>query len=200
MSGFLKMIVAVSLIVLMFIGFWVVRYQPEQNEIASLNAEIQQQETQYQQLQAESQNLEKWEQAKTAFEQVIAKLHQTAVPVKNFIPSFLKDIEQLVENEKRAAADPTFKITSITPGAPQSGAPASSSSAGSSDQEKALVQLNFTGRFNTLVDFLQQLSNLKLNKLVTIQQLSLTPSGSTEGGSPTLTINMPFQIYMVGGG
>lgn len=204
MSGFLKIIVAVSLIVLMMIAFWIVRYQPKQNEIASLNADIEKQTAQYLELQSESKNLEQWEQAKIRFEQVLGQLHQTAVPMKAFIPSFLKDIERLVDTESRTAADPGFRVTTITPGSVQSGvssgagAPGSSAPAGL-EGGSTTVQLNFTGRFNTIIDFLQQLSNLKLNKIVTIQQISLSPGSTSAGGSPTLNVTMPFQLYMLGG-
>jgi hypothetical protein len=54
-----------------------------------------------------------------------------------------------------------------------------------------------TSKYSTLIDFLYQLGAMKLDRLVTINRISLSP-GKTEGGnaSPVLSVSMPITAYM----
>lgn len=204
-----KVIAALVIIVLMGVGFWIQDYQPKQKEIVALNQQILEQEEKYQELKLEAENLAKWEEARTQFQQVLAGFHETA-NLKDFIPSFLTDIEKMVKEERQAAHDPAFYVTSISPGAVQNTSPASagnegkkgapSAMAAAPQSGKTVIQLNFTGRYGTIVDFLQQLGNYKLNKLVTIERITLSPQGAEPGLSPTLSVTMPFEVYMLAGG
>lgn len=206
-----KITIAVILIALMGLWFWLQMYQPKQKQIVSLNQQILEEEEKYQELKLEAENLAKWEEARIQFQQVLSTLHQTAV-LKDFIPSFLTDIEKLAKEERQSTHDASFRVTSISPGAVQNTTPATPASGASKPETKTasatpqsgktVIQLNFTGRYNTIVDFLQQLANFKLNKLVTVQKISLGPQSAEPGLSPTLTVNMPFEVYMLakGGG
>jgi Tfp pilus assembly protein PilO len=217
MSPFFKAMVALIVVSLMGVGFWVMMYQPKQKEIISLDSQIAEQKQKYEEYKVESQNLAQWELARGEFQKVLERLHQTG-PMKDFIPSFLTDIEKMAKEERASTNDPSFQVTSITPGSvtqegPKPGAAKETAAAGQGEKKeppvaatsqlqsgKSVIQLSFTGRFNTIVDFLQQLGNFKLNKLVTIQRISLTPQGAVPGLSPTLTVTMPFEVYMLGGG
>ena len=54
-----------------------------------------------------------------------------------------------------------------------------------------------TGKYSTLVEFLYQLGALELDRLVTINEISLRPKGENEGGgSPTLSITIPITAYL----
>lgn len=218
MSPFFKVVVSLIVAVLMGLGFWVMMYQPKQKEISSLDTQIAEQKQKYEEYKVESQNLAQWEQARSEFQAVLQRLHQTG-PMKDFIPSFLTDIEKMAKDERASTNDPSFQVTSITPGSvtqegagakgsgaptpPPGAAPAEKKGAAATSQlqaGKSVIQLNFTGRFSTIVDFLQQLGNFKLNKLVTVQRITLSPQGAVPGLSPTLGVAMPFEVYMLGGG
>jgi Tfp pilus assembly protein PilO len=53
-----------------------------------------------------------------------------------------------------------------------------------------------TGKYSTVIDFLYQLGAMKLDRLVTINRLSLSPSKSEGNASPVLTVSMPITAYM----
>lgn len=216
MSPFMKTMVAIALSALMGVAFWVLNYQPKQKAIIALDGQIAEQKQKYEEYKLEAQNLAQWEAARVEFRNVLEHLHQTA-PMKDFIPSFLTDIERMTREERATVNDPSFQVTTITPGsvtqegpAQNAGKPAApgekkeepkpAAAAGQLQSGKSVIQLNFTGRFDTIVDFLQQLGNFKLNKLVTVQRISLSPQGTTPGLSPTLSVTMPFEVYMLGGG
>jgi len=218
MSNSAKAAVTIVLIAVMGFAFWMMNYQPKQKEILSLYDQIAEQRQKEEEYEMESKNLAQWEQARIAFQQVLQKLHQTG-PMKDFIPSFLTDIEKLAHEEQTQANDPSFRVTSVTPGnvtqesAVKSSAPQGAAGQAAAKPEnkpaaqamsfqtgKSVVQLNFTGRFSTIVDFLNSLGNFKLNKLVTIQRITLAPQGGKAGLSPVLTVTMPFEVYMLGGG
>lgn len=214
---FVKSLVGAVLIGFMAIGFYLLSWQGYNQQLISLDRQIADEKAKYDQYQQEAQNLERWEAAKVAFENVLASMHQTA-SIKNFIPSFLTDIEKLAAEERESTDDPNFRVLSISPGTVQTQGPANNGSSGSGkggqkqennasssealpvESGTSVIQLNFTGRFSTIVDFLQQLGNFKLNKLVTIQKISLSPQNALPGESPILSVGMPFQVYMLGGG
>jgi Tfp pilus assembly protein PilO len=57
--------------------------------------------------------------------------------------------------------------------------------------------MQMTARYSTLVDFLYQLGALKLDRLVTINKISLSPNTKGEGGeSPVLSVQIPITAYM----
>ncbi|CAN0431204.1 unnamed protein product [Phaeothamnion confervicola] len=53
-----------------------------------------------------------------------------------------------------------------------------------------------TGKYSTLIDFLYQLGAMKLDRLVTINKISLSPNKIEGNASPVLTIAMPVTAYM----
>ena len=64
-------------------------------------------------------------------------------------------------------------------------------------------QMTMRGRYATLIEFLYQLGDLRLERLVTINKIALTPDGSDKksgGKSPVLTIQIPITAYMREGG
>lgn len=111
----------------------------------------------------------------------------------DFVPAYMADIEKLVENVKMKMGDQNFLITVLNPGA-------ASKEAGDgylSDYPRKSFQLQLSGRYGTVVDFLRQLGELKLRRLVTIDRLSLSPSAEARGGqSPTLSVAMPMTAYL----
>jgi len=113
--------------------------------------------------------------------------------------------------------DPEFALISLTPGAlthgggegeaaatPEAAAAEGEASAGVTSMLKSyptrMFQLTLKGKYATLIDFLNQLGALRLKRLVTINKISLTPSGEAKGGgSPSLQIVIPLTAYFHGG-
>jgi hypothetical protein len=56
--------------------------------------------------------------------------------------------------------------------------------------------MTMTAKYPTLVDFLYELGALELDRLVTINQISLSPGPSEGGGSPVLTVTIPITAYL----
>lgn len=218
----MKLITAIVCIGLLFLGFWIIRYQPKQSEILSLNEKIRQAREEYQSLEAQSKNLEKWKQARLGFTSILEQLHQTTAKT-DFVPSFLRNMEKLVREERVAANDSSFRITTITPGtsgaAQKTGQPTSTAEAVKptpgplklkeqnpaaampAPGEKNTINLSFNGRFDTLLDFLRQLgSSNKLHAVVIVKEITLSPQSTLGGGSPILSITMPFEVYSGGNG
>lgn len=111
----------------------------------------------------------------------------------DFVPAYMADIEKLVENVKMKMGDRNFLITVLNPGA----ASKEANDGYLSDCPRKSFQLQLSGRYGTVVDFLRQLGELKLRRLVTIDRLSLSPSAEVRSGqSPTLSVAMPMTAYL----
>ncbi|RQW80211.1 MAG: hypothetical protein EHM79_20215 [Geobacter sp.] len=111
----------------------------------------------------------------------------------DFVPTYIADMEKLVEYIQVKMNDQQFLITVLNPG----------STVTESEDEclkgcpKRKFQIQLCGRYNTIVNFLQQLGALKLKRLVTIDRILLSPSGTAAAGhSPTLSVTMPMTAYM----
>ena len=135
-----------------------------------------------------------------------------------FVANYIAEIERMVVGQQESTGDYDFVINSITPGAEQrqnapsgenkdGGAPPADNSGAASTPEALqgfptrVFQMQMTGRYTTLVDFLYQLGALKLDRLVTINKISLSPTGKGSGAdSPILTIQIPITAYLRQGG
>ena len=196
-----KAFVTVILVGLIVFGFWALSWQGIQTKVTHLKTEIAGKKQEYNKLTQESQNIAKWQKDVGEWNKVLQELHQVK-PIKNFIPSFLISIEKLAKYERITTGDSTLRIKSITPGQVVIQGAATGKTKTQTPglvSGKSSVSITFTGRFNTVVNFLQQLGNFKLNKLVTIQSISLTPQSAKPGSHPTLSVTMPFEMYMLGG-
>lgn len=142
-----------------------------------------------------------------------------------FVANYIAEIERLVADQQEVTGDETFTIKSITPadagvaqpaggaeeeetaapGASATPAAANAAPAPAPATESETLQgfptrvfaMEMTGKYSTLVEFLYQLGALELDRLVTINQISLRPQGSLdEGVSPSLNITIPITAYL----
>lgn len=144
-----------------------------------------------------------------------------------FVANYIAEIERLVADQQEVTGDESFAIQSITPrgeqmadpapgggdeesggDAPKSGdkaAAAEPAAAEPAATESETLQgfptrvfaMEMTGRYQTLVEFLYQLGALELDRLVTINEISLKPQSSAdEAGSPVLGITIPITAYL----
>ncbi|MBQ7529905.1 hypothetical protein IJT10_08430 [bacterium] len=147
---------------------------------------------------------------KQELEAELARVVQTnLVPEKAemFVANYLKEIEKLITEESYRTGDKSLEILSITPGAltqknsEGSEGESSDDGEGGSDILKSFptrtFQMTMNGKYNTLIEFLYQLGDLRLERLVTIDKIALAPGSSDKPGeSPVLSIQIPITAYL----
>lgn len=220
MNTLMKFFLFILIVVLMGFGFHFGSYQDKINKITVFKAQQKDQNKEIARLKGMAEKLTEWERAKKEFGTILASF-QKGMALKDFIPSFLVDIERLTAEQRVRMNDPSFKVLTLSPGATSAtvkptpkkeegktdgaasaatSSPAPVESAPVVGAQKVAIQLTMEGRFDTLLDFFQQLTDFKLNKLVTLQRLSLAPKEKTGRGAPVLSITIPMEAYMFGEG
>lgn len=210
----MKIILALVIIVLIGLGFWLLDWQQKQNELASVRqnkADLEQKLATNKELVKDLPVLTK---RKAELEEKLKQVVQTnLVPEKAelFVANYIREIESLVMSERTRMNDPSFAILSITPGAltsatPEGGGDAAAAPAADATPDALksfptrMFQMSMKGKYATLIDFLYQLGALRLERLVTINKIALAPADTEGGGSPTLSITIPITAYMRQGG
>jgi Tfp pilus assembly protein PilO len=205
----MKIVLAVFIIILIGLGFYLVDWQKKTAEIKQLEQSLASKKDELARSKASVKALPEEQKKKERLERelkaVIAE-QLTPETEAEFVPSYIADIERLVEQQRTRMGDQDFIISSLTPG--QLTTVAGAKKEGASEGPSALAgyptrtfQMQLTGRYASLIDFLRQLGALKLKRLVTINRLSLSPGGETKpGSSPPLSIAMPITAYLRQGG
>lgn len=204
----MKIVLTVVIIFLIGIGFYLLDYQKKLNDIKDLEANLVSKNDQLkrdeQRVRALPEQLKKREKLQNELNALI----QQKLPKEDamiFVPKFIQSMEELIASERRMTGDNSLEVTSIQPGQLEKTtdeAPSKSSKGGG--ELKALVMfpkqpfnVSLKGKYSTVIHFLHQLAALRLQRLVTITRISLTPSEQVEYGiSPTLTITMPMVAYL----
>lgn len=214
----MKVAVAVVIIALMGLGFYVVDWSEKQKEIEKLQAEYQEKVKQKERLEADVAKLEEYEKEAEKLEQELLSLVQskfTQEEPEMFVANYIAEIERMVVGQQEATGDFDFKITSISPkgqkmsqvntgdGEEGGGEEAQASAAEESETLQGfptrVFDMQMTGRYSTLVDFLYELGALELDRLVTINKITLSPAGARDGeaaGGPVLTVTIPITAYL----
>lgn len=218
----MKLILALVIIALIGAGFYVVDWQKKYQEIEQLTQELEKSQQKLEkskeeikllpQLTKEVEDLEK------ELNSLVASKFTTEAP-ELFVANYIAEIERMVVGQQEATGDYDFQIVSITPGAMTSTTP----EGGKASKEDTVTedvgqtpealqgfptrvfQMQMTGRYGTLVDFLYQLGALELDRLVTINKISLQPASGADkasGGaeSPVLSVTIPITAYLRQGG
>ncbi|MDQ7822109.1 MAG: hypothetical protein RDV48_04875 [Candidatus Eremiobacteraeota bacterium] len=205
----MKIVLAIFIIILIGLGFWLVDWQKKTAEIKQLETTLNDKKGEYEKNQALVKALPQETERKKQLERELKAVIQeqlTPETESEFVPSYIADIERLVEQERTRMGDPDFIINNLTPGALTTVGGTAKKEADTGPTALAgyptrTFQMQLTGRYATVIDFLRQLGALKLKRLVTINRISLSPSGgSKEGGSPPLNITIPITAYLRQGG
>ncbi len=221
----MKIFIALIVIGLILAGFWFMDYQQKYNEIQQLDQNLKQSQEKLASSKQKLQDLprltEEMQQLERELQSLIASKFTNEDP-ELFVANYIADIERLVLAQQQATGDATFSIDSIQPGqmqttsTPESGdqggtsQPAGSAPAqptGSAGEAPEALQgfptrvfsMTMTGRYGTLVEFLYQLGALKLDRLVTINKITLQPGKDKDKGE-TLNIQIPITAYLRQGG
>lgn len=214
----MKVAVALVIVVLMGIGFYMVDWSEKQKKIEELQGQYQEKVQQKERLEADIAKLEEYEKEVQKLEQELLSLVQSKFTQEEpelFVANYIAEIERMVVGQQEATGDYDFKITSIAPQGEKTtnvntgggeGEGAQSEGGGSSAAEESetlqgfptrVFNMSMTARYATLVDFLYELGALELDRLVTINQISLTPSsGGEDGQSPVLNVTIPITAYL----
>ena len=218
----MKIAVAGLIIVLMAVGFYVVSWSEKYKEIESLKAQKEERIAQKERLEADVAQLPKFREEAAALEKELLSLVQSKFTKEEpelFVANYIAEIERLVADQQEVTGDDSFRIKSITPRGEQmaespsategeesttaSGDKGGAAPAPAAPQSETLqgfptrvFAMDMTGRYATLVEFLYKLGELELDRLVTINEISLKPEPSEDGGSPVLTITIPITAYL----
>lgn len=220
----MKIFIALIVIGLILAGFWFMDYQQKYTEIQQLDQNLKQSEEKLASSKAKLQDLPRLTEEMQALERELQSLIASKFTNEDpelFVANYIADIERLVLAQQQATGDQTFAIDSIQPGSmqttatPESAAPAgqpgatppAAPAAPEAGQAPEALQgfptrvfsMTMTGHYGTLVDFLYQLGALKLDRLVTINKITLQPTKDNEGGE-TLNIQIPITAYLRQGG
>jgi Tfp pilus assembly protein PilO len=199
----MKVVMAVFVILLIAAGFWMVDWQKKTAELKQLSAALTQKNGELGHCKSMVSALPQENARKVKLERELKVcIHEQFTPEnqQDIVPSAIADIESLVEHQKTRMGDRDFIISSLTPGAMQAAGAAKEGTSGVTvlkEYPRLTFQMALNGQYATVIDFLRQLGALKLKRLVTVNRLSLTPSGDAKPGmSPPLSIQMPITAYL----
>ena len=217
----MKIAVAGLIIVLMAVGFYVVSWSDKYKEIESLKGQKAERLQQKERLETDVAQLPKYREEAAGLEKELLSLVQSKFTKEEpelFVANYIAEIERLVADQQEVTGDDSFAIQSITPrGEQQDAAPApAGGEEGKKDGAKAAAEeepadsgsetlqgfptrvfaMEMRGRYSTLVQFLYQLGALELDRLVTINEIKITPDTKDDGLSPVLSITIPITAYL----
>ena len=208
-NGPIKLVVASVLIICIVVLFWMFDWQKKQKEIEEKTGEIPQLQVKLDEQKKLVEDLPALTKEKNDLEKKLQEVMQTnLVPEKPemFVANYLKEIEKMISEENYRLGDESFEILSIAPGALTGQAAPGGGEGGEEGSEilkqfpTRVFQMSMRGRYSTIIEFLYQLGDLRLERLVTINSISLTPGNSDGTRSPVLSIQMPITAYMKQGG
>lgn len=212
-----KAIVTVVFSLLIAGGFYFLQISPLQTELKGVEADLKTAQEEKAKVEEDIKKINELEKEVRALRAQLAETVNstgggfTDEDPKLFVANYIADIERLVISQQARMNDPSFTIVSIKPGSLTSGGGVTSSGGGDDDSDLEETpdplndiptidfEMNMKGRYSTIVDFLYQLGDLQLDRLVTINKITLNPISSDDypGG---LTITIPIKAYLRTGG
>lgn len=193
----MKIVIALMIIIAMGFGFYILQWKEplesakaSEAELVKIAAELETVEKQKEEIpRLRTQIID----AERELQEVIQQ-ELTPESEADFIPSYMADVERLVEHQRMRMQDPDFILNTIRP---DTGKKSSAPSSLASYPVKNF-DMTLTGRYATIIDFLRQLGALKLKRLVTVNEITLSGSVSKDNytASPVLTISLPLSVYL----
>jgi len=195
----MKIVVAIFVVLLIGMGFWLIDWQKKSAELRSLSINLSQREQEHERCLSLTKALPQETQRKKELARQLREVVQEQLPAEKqneIVASYISDIDKLALQQRTRMNDPDFQIISLSPG------PLTTTAAKSEDGDilknypTRTFQMQFSGRYSSVVDFLRQLGALKLKRLVTIDRITLSPSGDPSHGPPPLSVGMPITAYI----
>jgi Tfp pilus assembly protein PilO len=216
----MKIIIAILLIGLIGAGFYVLDYKAKWEDLANKTRELADSTQALQKIQEEIKALPELtrqvEQKEAEMKTLVSNTGRQSGAEKPemFVANYIQEIERMVISQQESTGDYDFDIVSIQPGSAGTASPAPGGeskggapgapppSEGAATPEALqgfptrVFSMNMTSKYSTLIDFLYQLGAMKLDRLVTINRISLSPGKGEGNASPVLTVTMPITAYM----
>lgn len=206
----------VVVIVLIVLGFWMLKWSEQKKEIDRLESSKKERQAQLERLERDVEELPKFLEEEKKLEAELNSLVQSRFTKEEpelFVANYIAEIERMVLGQQIATEDYSFKIESISPKGQQMAGGGAAFSGGGDDGDDdgggpstesetlqgfptRVFDMKLTGRYATLVDFLYQLGNLELDRLVTINKITLSPQQGEGGLSPVLNVTIPVTAYL----
>ncbi len=198
MSAPLKILVAVILLGLCLSGYWLLDYQAKLSELDQLQRSMLAADQRLEENRARLQRLPELTARMQALELELSQLiNRPGVDdPEQFVTAYLADLERLVLSQQATSGDESFRLQSVTPGQSQEDDEAPDEAL--QGAPRRVFQMSFQGRYATLADFLVELGALRLDRLVTINKIVLSPVSGK--GTGVLEIEMPVTAYLKQGG
>ncbi|MFH1453676.1 MAG: hypothetical protein ABIH00_06825 [Armatimonadota bacterium] len=213
-----KIILTIIIIGLIGTLFYFTTYQKQIKEIGTLKEDLKTKQTKLAEIKEKINDLPNLVAQKEKLEAMVKKALEeglVAEKTEDFVPNYLTQIEELTKEIRLKTGDLSFVLVEIRPGAvgvEQTQAPGAAPGEPPAEETGAgeevfagfptrTFEMSMKGRYNTLIEFLTQLSDLKLKRLVEINRIGLSPEGQDKiGGSPILNITIPIKAYLRQGG
>ncbi len=193
MNAGMKIAVFLCIWFLIVVGFYLFSIQPKKAEIDALEkgpGGIAELTAQRDADKAYVENIEEYEKQLKEAQEELAKL-EVDIDIKDFVPSYLEDIEKLFKDIRLSLHDWDFEIQNISIGQPQAGGEGTA-------YTTYLMQMNFAGQLETLQYFLKSLSDKeKFKKLVVVNNIQMSPGKSSKerGEYQMLNFVVPLMAY-----
>lgn len=208
-----KVVLAVIIIAIIGLGFWMLDWQAKQTQINQLDKTLSEKTADKERMEKDLQQVDELVKVNTDLKKQledVAKISITSEKDQEFVPNYLATVEKLVAEVAKDKGDKDFEIVALTPGKPQQSgggakpgekgaSPAPAAGGALSSYPTRQFQMSMRGRYDTVIEFLDRLGQLKMQRLVTVDKLSLAPSGGT-ASEPILSIGLPLTAYMNTGG
>lgn len=217
----MKVLLAVIVIAIIGLGFWLLDWQSKAQTLQQAIATLKDKTDECERCKTDVKQIDKLLLENNDLKAQLKTVMEAGILPENpqeFVANYIMQISSLVERVQREDGDASFLLLSLTPGASgQSQAPAPApkkedKKGEDKGKDKGVpeplkqyptrtFQMSMKGRYETLIDFLDRLGRLELQRLVTVNRLSLSPEGDvSRGGSPVLSIAMPLTAYLRTGG
>lgn len=196
MSASLKILITVILLALCLAGYWLVDYQAKLSELEQLNHQLAEARHRLEENQARLARLPEVTERMQSLERELGLLirQNGSEDLEHFVTGYLSDLEHLVLSEQAESGDESFRLDAVTPGQ----SPEKTENDALEGAPRRVFQMSFQGRYETLANFLIQLGRLRLDRLVTINKIELSPVANARPG--VLQIQMPVTAYLRQGG
>ena len=218
MNGPMKIVTGFVLIFFVGVAFHFFSWDELNKEITKLQGEYKSLESKKERLENDIAKLEEYEKKAEALEKELSSLVQSKFTKEEpalFVANYIAEIERMVVGQQEATGDFDFKILSVSPkgektteaeepdeedkvtddAAADEAALETEELQASQGFKTRVFDMDLTGQYTTLVEFLYDLGELKLDRLVTINKIILTPQ-EAEDGTPILSIKIPVTAYL----
>lgn len=215
----MKALLAVIVMVIIMLGFWMLDWQGKQQALAQAQQQLNEKKKTCDGMKQDVKQIDVLVAENNKLRDDLKQVMESGILPENpneFVANYLNNISKLVDLIRKQDNDDSFTLMSLTPGAQvNSPAPGAAAKPGGDQKGKKkedipeplkayptrTFQMTMKGRYTTVIDFLDRLGRLELQRLVTVDKLSLAPSDDVNKTmQPVLTITIPLTAYLRTGG